>query len=249
MVQGKEKYMIQKKITIISGSPRKEKSLSLKRAIELAEKTGYPYTIFSAADWNVQPCRGCGKCFLEGQCVMEEADDMGRILESLKDSLAVIYVSPVYVGTVTGQMKLLIDRLAVQHHLLPLIGIPAVSVAVANSNHLKETVSYLTKSLELMGASVVNSLEIASVLPYDENQITEIADQLKRAIEGKKPLTYSEYQREVFHIYNKKNRIFCKYEDQFPYLFGEAAKWHQMGYDQCKDIDEASERKRNNENI
>lgn len=241
--------MIQKKITIISGSPRKENSISLKRAIELAEKTGYPYTIFSAADWNIQPCLGCEKCFGKGQCVMEETDDMGRILKSLKDSLAVIYVSPVYVGTVTGQMKLLIDRLAVQHHLMPLIGIPAVSVAVASNNHLKETVSYLTTSLEWMGASVVNSLEIATVLPYDENRTTEIAGQLKRAIEGKQPLTYSERQRKAFHFINKKNSKLYKHADQFPYLFGEAIKWHHMGYDQCKDIDEASERKRNNEEI
>ena len=135
---------------------------------------------------------------------MEEADDTGRILKNLKDSLAVIYVSPVYVGTVTGQMKLLIDRLAVQHHLLPLIGIPAVSVAVASSNHLKETVSYLTKSLEWMGASVVNSLEIATVLPYDENRTTEIAGQLKLAIEGKQPLTYSECQRNAFLFSTKR---------------------------------------------
>ena len=150
-------------ITIICGSPS-GKSRTLNYAEETAKMTGASYRVYTASDWHIVPCRGCHQCFEKGRCVQNEKDDFPELLSDLRQSDGIIFASPVYAGTVTGQMKILIDRMSVLLHEMPLIGIPAVVLTTSSGNHLEETLGYLKQVMEWMGASVVAETAIRSGL-------------------------------------------------------------------------------------
>ncbi len=56
----------------------------------------------------IKPCQGCGRCSKTGTCYI--ADDMRALLAKLKACDGLIIASPVYFGTVTAQLKIMIDR-------------------------------------------------------------------------------------------------------------------------------------------
>jgi multimeric flavodoxin WrbA len=101
----KEKIMY---VIGISGSPRKEGNTAILvkevlNAIEGEKK------FISLADLNINPCKSCDRCWKEKiECVTD--DDMRWILRELEKCDAMILGSPCYFGTVSAQLKMLIDR-------------------------------------------------------------------------------------------------------------------------------------------
>jgi multimeric flavodoxin WrbA len=65
---------------------------------------------FDVNDLNVHPCIGCMKCRATGRCVLPE-DDGHRMAEEMKLCDALILGTPVYWGNMSGQMKLMFDRI------------------------------------------------------------------------------------------------------------------------------------------
>ncbi len=59
-------------------------------------------------DLNLYPCQGCGRCSVKGSCKIR--DDMRFLLTSIRRADAVIIASPVYFGSVTALLKIMIDR-------------------------------------------------------------------------------------------------------------------------------------------
>lgn len=53
-------------------------------------------------------CQECYGCYKTGICVL--SDDMRYVYEGVRDADAVIIASPVFFGTVTAQLKAMIDR-------------------------------------------------------------------------------------------------------------------------------------------
>ncbi len=56
----------------------------------------------------IRPCQSCAKCSKTVTCYI--MDDMRVLLRKLKNCDALIIASPVYFGTVTAQLKIMIDR-------------------------------------------------------------------------------------------------------------------------------------------
>jgi len=56
----------------------------------------------------IRPCRACFSRTETGECVVR--DDFQRVVEKLKGADGIVLGSPMYVGTVTAQMKAFIDR-------------------------------------------------------------------------------------------------------------------------------------------
>lgn len=54
-------------------------------------------------------CKGCLGCVSSGECVIH--DDMSGILEDMVDADVIVFASPIYFNTISGQMKTMIDRL------------------------------------------------------------------------------------------------------------------------------------------
>ena len=108
-----------KKILILNGSPRKNgKTASLIRAFqEGAESAGNEVKHFYLHSMNINGCLACEACSSNGgKCV--QRDDMDAISEAYEWADVVVFASPMFWGTISGQLKITIDRLyAVQNKL------------------------------------------------------------------------------------------------------------------------------------
>jgi multimeric flavodoxin WrbA len=100
------------KIIGFSGSPRESGNTlwAVKKILDGAKQAGAETMLFSSSNLEIKPCRGCYGCKnSDNGCVIN--DDMQKIYAGLKDAVAVVFASPVYMGQMTGQAKAFMDRL------------------------------------------------------------------------------------------------------------------------------------------
>lgn len=94
----------------ISSSPRKggNSDILLDSVLEGAWRGGSEVDKISLRDVCYEPCRECGKCAETGRCVVR--DGMGRIYRAVSEADAIIVATPIFFGSVTAQLKAMIDR-------------------------------------------------------------------------------------------------------------------------------------------
>ena len=94
----------------ISGSPKINglTNLLLDKALEGAGTTGAQAEKIILNNLNFRPCQECGGCDETGACILD--DDMSPIYEKLANADVVIVASPIYFGSITAQLKAMIDR-------------------------------------------------------------------------------------------------------------------------------------------
>ena len=82
-------------------------------------------------DFKLEQCRGCLACLNKGkQCSLE--DDLYELLNIMQDADRLLLIAPVYVLTIPGTLKLLLDRyLAISQYLGVKEARPAASIGVA----------------------------------------------------------------------------------------------------------------------
>ena len=104
------------KIIAFNGSPRKEWNTAtlLKKALEGASSQGAETELIHLYDLNYKGCISCFACKKKGgesygKCAVK--DDLKPIFEKVETADAVIFGSPVYLGTITGQMQSFLERL------------------------------------------------------------------------------------------------------------------------------------------
>jgi multimeric flavodoxin WrbA len=100
-----------KKITCLLGSPRpKGNSTTIaKRFCETAEKLGAQVTTFALNKLTYKGCQACMTCKTKlDKCVLK--DDLGQVLDSIRDADILVMATPTYYADVSGQMKTFIDR-------------------------------------------------------------------------------------------------------------------------------------------
>lgn len=100
------------RILLINGSPRRHGNIAsmLKAMQEELQDSGHHTDLLHIADLKVSPCTGCMKCRTAGRCILPE-DDAQRALRLLAEADAVAIGSPCYWGNMSGQLKLLFDRM------------------------------------------------------------------------------------------------------------------------------------------
>ena len=101
-----------KKILILNGSPRKNgKTASLVNAFkEGAESAGNQVQELYLQGMHIGGCLACEYCQMhDGNCVQK--DDMTILYEAFKQADVVVFASPQFWGTISGQLKSVIDRL------------------------------------------------------------------------------------------------------------------------------------------
>lgn len=59
----------------------------------------------------IQGCTACYKCFenQNGQCVLKK-DNLNNVIEKMVEAQGVVFISPVYTGSVTASMKAFMER-------------------------------------------------------------------------------------------------------------------------------------------
>ena len=101
-----------KKILILNGSPRKNgKTASLVNAFKAGvESSGNEVKKLYLQSMNIGGCLACEGCQIMGNgCVQKK--DMGIVYDAFAWCNVVVFASPQYWGTITGQLKIAIDRL------------------------------------------------------------------------------------------------------------------------------------------
>ena len=104
-----------KKIVVINSSPRTDKfSKSLMMANKFlsgAESAGAEAEMVNLKDKTINFCTCCYSCWTKtpGVCIFK--DDMPKILEKIRMADLIVYVTPLYVFSVSAQLKVFIDRM------------------------------------------------------------------------------------------------------------------------------------------
>jgi multimeric flavodoxin WrbA len=104
-----------KTICLIVGSPRKNKSSNflIDKVIEGIKEvsTDFKLNKIFITDYNITPCNGCDACLRPpNNCPLAENDDTNKIEDLILDTDALMIASPNYFGSVSSQIKILIDR-------------------------------------------------------------------------------------------------------------------------------------------
>jgi len=103
-------------IVAINGSPRKNWNTAklLQKTLQGAASLGSETELIHLYDLDFKGCTSCFGCKLKGsksygKCAMR--DDLTPVLEKLAEADAIVLGSPIYFGTVTGEMRSLMERL------------------------------------------------------------------------------------------------------------------------------------------
>ena len=99
------------KITVITGSPRKEGNTfaMVDSFIKAAESKGHEVVRFDAAMMNIGGCQACMTCFKTGKACSFD-DDFNVIAPHILDADAIVYAMPVYWYSIPAQIKGVIDK-------------------------------------------------------------------------------------------------------------------------------------------
>ena len=98
------------KIIGISASPRRHGNSEtlLDHALAGARSNGAETEKIILSVLDIKPCHGSDACLKKGKCFAR--DDMRALLKKLDKADGVIISSPVYFGSITAQLKAMIDR-------------------------------------------------------------------------------------------------------------------------------------------
>ncbi len=154
------------KVVAINGSPRKKGNThnSLRRILGSLEKNGIETEFIQLGGVAAGGCTACYKCFdaKDGACHGRK-DDINSMITAIMSADAVLLGSPVYFGSVTAEMKALIDRAGLVsrangHLLSRKVGAAVVSVrrqgGLATFNQINQF--FLINNMVVPGAGYWN---------------------------------------------------------------------------------------------
>lgn len=133
------------KITLISSSPRKEKSntfILAKEVLQGAVDSGAKAQIIHLFDHRIDFCRHCELCHKKiMKCPLK--DDCFSILKKMLEADALVLASPNYINQVNACMKALLDRSSHFIHCKRLLGKYIAGVSTSGSGYDKPVVDYI----------------------------------------------------------------------------------------------------------
>jgi len=189
------------KILGINSSPRRKKSQTLKlvdAVLDGARQRGAKTEVVDVAALDIRYCLGCQVCYAEGECV--QADDLFDLWEKMMRSDGIVVGSPVYINSVTAQLKTVIDRLADAIHCQMLVGKYGCAVTTAGSSGISEVLGYIKLWLNELGAVAVGEVGVAvgrnpAALDAAINQASILGQTLADAIQTKRH--YEDQERAI----------------------------------------------------
>ena len=102
---------MQKKVLILSGSPRKggNSDILCDEFLRGAREAGHDVEKIRVAEKKIAPCSGCYYCTAHGGACAHK-DDMAEVLQKMIDADVLALASPVYFYSIDAQLKAVIDR-------------------------------------------------------------------------------------------------------------------------------------------
>ena len=99
-------------ILILNGSPHPEGNTSalVKAFTEEAESKEHKVTTISVAQKNIAGCKACEYCRTKGKGKCIQQDDMQEVYDALESTDLLVFASPVYYWSWSGQLQSTISR-------------------------------------------------------------------------------------------------------------------------------------------
>jgi len=96
----------------IVGSPRRggNTEILMERVLAAAREEGAETKLFSVAGKTIKPCVACDACARGKVQFCVQKDDMLDLYPLMQWADAIVFGSPVYMGTMTSQLKAVFDR-------------------------------------------------------------------------------------------------------------------------------------------
>ncbi len=99
------------KVLILNGSPRTTGTVAtLLRAVEEGIGAAAQVEWINVCQLQITPCVGCMECRPDHECVLAH-DDAHAMVEKINAADALVIGTPTYWGNMSGQLKVLFDRL------------------------------------------------------------------------------------------------------------------------------------------
>ena len=155
-----------KKIFILNGSRRKEGNTATFISSITNKLKDCEIEIAHPQDFKVKACEGGEECFLKAGCV--EKDDLPLLDEKILSSDLLILASPVYLHYMTGELKMILDKLSWWAHTLRLQGKPVVLLSTCSTNGQDTVIKPLGGIINFMGGNVIATAN-ASMVPDQIN--------------------------------------------------------------------------------
>lgn len=164
---------------------------------------------------NLEQCRGCYVCVLQGEQHCPIKDDRDMIIKEMLDADGIIFSTPAYVNHVCALMKNFIDRLGYYAHRPCFHDKYAMVMATCAGFGAKEANEYMSGILNVFGFNVVSSLELKTGLKsekrktYNHEKTVEAFDIFLEGIENgsQAPPAPSVTQLVFFNIFNTISEI------------------------------------------
>jgi multimeric flavodoxin WrbA len=182
----------QMKILGILGSSRKNGNteILLDLALEEAEKNGLDICKMPLRGKSIAPCNGCEKCVKTGKCVIK--DDMQDIYKEMLDSDGIIWATPVYFWSMSGQTKTVMDRtyalgfprLQLMNKVGGLISVAATRGCVNTANIFHMYFSYNHMFFAEFASGYARAKGEIQKIAYPVNAAKEMVHQMIGLIEG-----------------------------------------------------------------
>lgn len=206
-----------KKIFAFIGSPLKERSntyILTMMMIERLKEMDREITadVLTAGHVKIKSCTGCWNCMTKGACPLDKQDDMGMLKEKMLAADFIVWGSPVYTYTVSGQMKTFLDRLAAWYHQIRLAGKPGLTVSTTAGSGMDQVHRLLGMLLGVVGVKVVATLETHGYFPKmlkDPDEARKAAhvaaDQIYPYLAGTKQVESDPEMEECFKMMKQKS--------------------------------------------
>jgi multimeric flavodoxin WrbA len=163
------------KVTAIVGSPRKTGNTAtiIRAILKGAEEEHAETAIHYLGEKTINGCTGCYSCRDTKKCVID--DDMRDIYRDIGDADVLVFASPIYYYTVTGQFKTFLDRTFPYYWERPLKGKKAVlALTWANSNpdEFNDTIEWFERVADAMQVDLIETIKVPNTTsnPVAENK-------------------------------------------------------------------------------
>ena len=158
------------KVTAFVGSARKKHTyIATEQFMKNLQLYGdINYEIVMLNDYKIEICRGCKLCLDKGEELCPLKDDRDKLIEKIKNSDGVVFASPNYSFSVSGLMKVFLDRLGFLFHRPDFFGKTFTSIVVQGVYGGKKINEYLDFVGKGLGFDVVKGCCLNSMEPMTE---------------------------------------------------------------------------------
>ncbi len=166
------------KILMINGSPRRDSNtgIALTEMEKVFNKNGIQTETVQIGSLDIKGCQGCGYCFKNGKCVID--DIVNTLAEKLKECDGLVVGSPVFYASANGTLISLLDRLFYSTSFDKTMKVGA-AVAVARRGGCSATFDQLNKYFTISGMPVASSQYWNSVHGRKIGEASEDAEGLQ----------------------------------------------------------------------